>query len=265
MSSWQKYPWIALVAARSNLAYWGDVASRFIFLGVVLYIFLRLWQVTYAQMGAAELGGFTLAQMLWYLVITESITLSGPRVAQAVDEDVRTGVLSVQLVRPMSYPLFRLSTTMGERLVRFVMNLLVGSVVALVFVGPIKLEGAGCLIFLLSVPAAFILDFLTNFSIGLGAFWLEDTSGLLLIYSRLTMILGGMLLPLELFPDWLQPVLKALPFSSVIYGPAHLLVHPDWSAWADLAIRQLSFILVLSLFVAFLYRTALKRVFSNGG
>ena len=67
-----------------------------------------------------------------------------------------------------------------------------------------------------------ILDFQGMFLIGLGAFWLEDTSGLLLIYSRVTMILGGMLIPLELFPESWQPVLRVLPFSSMVYGPARL-------------------------------------------
>ncbi len=114
----RKYAWIGLTSARSNLAYLGEVATRVIFLGVILYIFLQLWRATYAQTGATQLGGLTLAQMLWYLAMTESIILSGPRVAQEVDQDVRTGALSIQLIRPLSYPLYRLWNTLGERLTR---------------------------------------------------------------------------------------------------------------------------------------------------
>src|SRR5215211_2913837 len=135
MMSIRKYTWIGLTAARSNLAYLGEVATRTVFLAVILYIFLQLWRVTYTETGAARLGGLTLAQMLWYLSMTEAITLSAPRVAQEVDQDVRTGALAVQLIRPLSYPLYRLWTTLGERVVRFLMNLAVGATIALLLVG----------------------------------------------------------------------------------------------------------------------------------
>jgi viologen exporter family transport system permease protein len=261
----RKYTWIGLTSARSNLAYLGEVVTRVIFLGVILYIFLRLWQVTYGETGAERLGGLTLAQMLWYLAMTESIILSGPRVAQEVDQDVRTGALAIQLVRPLSYPLYRMWTTLGERLVRFLLNAAVGILIVLAFVGSIPMTPGGLALFALALPLAFVLDFLASFLIGLGAFWLEDTSGLMLIYSRITMILGGMLIPLELFPDRLQPLLRALPFASIVYGPAHLFVQPDPDFLADLALRQAVAILVVALCVALVYRRALRRIHANGG
>jgi ABC-2 type transport system permease protein len=265
MLALRKYTWIGLTAARSNLAYMGEVATRTLFLGVILYIFLQLWRVTYSETGVARLGGLTLAQMLWYLSMTEAITLSAPRVAQEVDQDVRVGALAVQLIRPLDYPLARLWTALGERLVRFALNAAVGAAIALVFVGPIGFTPAGLLLFALALPPAFVLDFLGNFLIGLAAFWLEDTSGLSLIYSRVTMILGGMLIPLELFPEAMQPILRALPFAGIVYGPARMFVHPEPAFLADLALRQGIAIGVFAIVVALVYRVALGRIYSNGG
>jgi ABC-2 type transport system permease protein len=261
----RKYTWIGLTSARSNIAYLGEVVTRTIFLGVVLYIFMQLWRVTYAQTGAERLGALTLPQMLWYLAMTESITLSGPRVAQDIDQDVRTGALAVQLIRPLSYPLYRLWTTLGERLVRFLLNSVVGALIALLFVGAIPFTLGGLLIFAPALLLAFVLDFLGHFLIGLAAFWLEDTSGLFLIYSRITMILGGMLLPLELFPVSWQPLLKALPFASIVYGPSHLFVQPDLAFLGDLVLRQGIAILIYTGCVMLVYRAALKRIHANGG
>ncbi|HET9223310.1 MAG TPA: ABC-2 family transporter protein [Roseiflexaceae bacterium] len=261
----RKYTWVGLTSARSNIAYLGEVATRAIFLGVILYIFLQLWRATYAQTGAQQLGGFTLTEMLWYLAATEAITLSGPRVAQEVDQDVRTGALAVQLIRPLSYPLYRLWTTLGERLVRFLLNMVVGAAIAFVFVGPIPLSLAGLSLFVPALLLAFILDFLGHFLVGLGAFWLEDTSGLMLIYSRVTMILGGMLLPIELFPVAWQPLLRALPFAGMVYGPARLFVQPDAALLAGLALQQSVWIVVFALAVGVVYRVALKRIHANGG
>lgn len=265
MMNWSKYPAIALVSARSNMAYLSDVASRFIFLGIVLYIFTCLWRATFAATQASSLGGLSLPQMLWYLVITESIVMSGPRVSQVVDDDVRTGSLSVQLIRPISYPIYKLWATLGERAVRFALNLFVGSMVILVLVGPPAISPLGLVAFALAIPLAFVLDFLCNFLIGLGAFWLEDTSGFLLLYSRITMILGGMLLPLELMPNFLRPLLKALPFSSIVYGPAHVLVLPSVTDLLELLARQGIAVAVMSLIVCAVYKSALRRVFANGG
>ncbi|MBU7582907.1 MAG: ABC-2 family transporter protein [Nostoc sp. TH1S01] len=265
MNNITKYIWIAWTSARSNLAYITEVASRAVFLFVILYIFLQLWRVTYAETNAQQLGDFTLAQMLWYLGITESIVLSAPTIAQEVDEDVRTGALAVQLIRPLSYPLYRLWTSLGERTVRFGLNLTVSIALALLFVGFIPLNLSGILLFLLSLPLAFVLDFLATFLVGLGAFWLENTTGLLLIYSRINMILGGMLIPLDLFPEQWQAILRNLPFASIIYGPARLFVQPDLSFAGQLLIRQVLAIGVLSLLVAFVYSTAVKRIHANGG
>ncbi|MBE9002339.1 ABC-2 family transporter protein [Nostoc sp. LEGE 12447] len=260
-----KYIWIGWTSARSNLAYLGEVASRGVFLFVILYIFLQLWRVTYAETNAKELGNLSLTQMLWYLGITESIVLSAPIIAQEVDEDVRTGTLAVQLIRPLSYPLYRLWTTLGERAVRFGLNLTVSIVIALLFVGLIPLSLPGIFLFLLSLPLAFVLDFLATFLVGLGAFWLENTTGLMLIYSRITMILGGMLIPLDLFPEQWQPVLKNLPFASIVYGPARLFVQPDLVFAGELLLRQAVAIGVLSLLVAWVYSTAVQRIHANGG
>jgi len=260
-----KYLFVAKTSARSNLAYFGDVIGRVIFLGVILYVFLRLWQVTFAETGAGRLGGLTLAEMLWYLTITESISLSAPRIAQAVDSDVREGLIAVQLVRPMNYPLYCLSRTMGERAVRFLMNLCVGIVLASIFVGPLKMSVATAAVFMFALPLAFVLDFLGSFLIGLSAFWLEDTTGLYLLYSRMTMILGGMLIPIELFPDQWQRVVRSLPFSAMVYGPAHLFVSPSWSGLGELLLRQIIAVAVFATIVAFVYHKAQRRIFANGG
>ena len=265
MTAIGKYAFVGVTAARSNLAYAGEVAARVIFLGVVLYIFLQLWRTTFAETGAERLGGLTLAQMLWYLAVTEAITLSAPAVAPEIDQDVRTGALGVHLLRPLSYPLYRLWTAMGERAVRFSLNMAVGALLALVLVGPVPLTPSGLALFALSLPLAFVLDFLGYLVIGLCAFWMENTSGLVILYSRTTMILGGMLFPIDLFPDWLQGVLWYLPFPAVLYGPARMFVAPGAWDLAGVLARQAAGVAVYSLAAAAVYAAAVRRVYAHGG
>ena len=69
----------------------------------------------------------------------------------------------------------------------------VGSVIAMLLTGPIAFSISGLAMFILVLPMAFILDFLGALLVGLCAFWLESTQGIALIYSRLMMLLGGLL------------------------------------------------------------------------
>ncbi|MFX6435377.1 hypothetical protein ABTG69_19530, partial [Acinetobacter baumannii] len=90
-------------------------------------------------------------------------------------------------------------------------------------------------------------------------------SGLFLIYSRGTMLIGGALLPIELYPDAIQPLLKMLPFANVAYAPAQLFVNPSLTDLVLVLSRQLFGVALLGSAVYLVYRVAQKRVFVNGG
>jgi len=265
MESAARYFWIARTAARSNLAYAGEVIYRCSFLAIILYIFMRLWTVVYAGAEEDRVGGLTLPQMLWYLVITEAIYLSAPRVASEVDEDVRTGRLAVHLIRPLSYAGGHLSRAMGDRVVRFAINLAVGAVIALVLVGPIPLRWSGIVMFLAVLPAAFLLDFLGMFLIGLCAFWLESTSGLAIIYTRTVMMFGGMFLPLSIYPAALQPILRVLPFASMLSAPGTMFVNPSLTLLKESIVIQGVAVAIFAGMVGIVQSIALRRLFANGG
>lgn len=260
-----RYFWIAYTAARSNLAYASELIFRCSFLTIILYIFMRLWKSVYAGAGEDRIGGLTLPQMLWYLVITEAIYMSAPRVAAEVDDDVRTGRLAVHLIRPLSYAGGHLSRAMGDRVVRFAINLTVGSVLALFLVGPIPLRASGVVMFLATLPAAFLLDFLGMFLIGLCAFWLESTSGLALIYTRTVMMFGGMFLPLAIYPAMLQPILRVLPFASMLSAPGVMFVNPSLLLMKESIVIQGAAVVVFAVMVGIVQFIAMRRLFANGG
>jgi ABC-2 type transport system permease protein len=264
--SWLKKYWaIAWISAKSNLAYVGEVGSRMLFLTTILYIFMALWKTTFANAGTNNFAGYTLNEIIWYLAFAECVMMSSPRVTPLIDEDVRTGSIAVQLVRPLSYPLYRLASNFGEQVVRFAVTAVAAGAIALFYAGVPEDFGTGLLFATLVLPVAFVLDFLGYLLVGLGAFWFEDTTGLALIYSRLTMIAGGMLMPLELFPDHFQVVLRSLPFAYIVNGPARLFVHPDASALTMVLLNQLVWIAILTLAVALVFKKALRRIALNGG
>jgi len=261
-----KYGAVFELTLRGQLVYAGEMALRTTFLVIILYVFLQLWRATFAAEGSHTIAGFTVAQMIWYLAITEAITTSRGRVSAAIDGEVRSGEIAYRLVRPYGYAGYHLAQHAGERSLRFALNLAVGSALALLYVGPVPLAWHRVAVGVVVALVGVLIDFLASFSIGLLAFWIEDTSSVQLIYSRMLMLLGGMLLPLEIFPEPLRSVAAALPFSTMLYGPAKLALGGGDAARAlDLLARQAVSLVAIGAATWLLYRAAQRRVNVNGG
>jgi ABC-2 type transport system permease protein len=264
-SRFAKYGAVLRTSVANNLAYWNEVLLRCIFLVLVVFIFVQLWHLTYSVLGTTTVGGFTIAQMVWYFAFAEAIVLSTPQVRGKIDNEVKTGGLAYQLNKPYHYVLYLGAEAAGERLVRFSLNMVVGIALALLFVGPIPFSLAGLAGAALLVVGAFVLDFMMLVLVGLLAFWVEDTSSFNLIYSRLVMLLGGMMIPLNVFPEPLASIARALPFSYLIYGPSRMWVSPSPDFFVEMALKLLIALLVAGTVLALAYRAGLKNVTVNGG
>ena len=55
-------------------------------------------------------------------------------------------------------------------------------------------------------------------AIGCAAFWLQDASPVYWIWQKFNFVLGGLILPLSLYPEWLQKVAYLSPFSALLNG-----------------------------------------------
>jgi ABC-2 type transport system permease protein len=263
--SLRKYIAVLQVSIASNLAYVGEVFFRALMLVVLVFILSQLWKTTFALRGARVLSGFSINDLVWYLVIAETIVLSMPSLTRRIDQEVRSGQLAYLLGRPCSYVLYNFAHYLGERMVRLCMNGLVGAVLALLVVGPPHFTWMGVLVWPLVLLLAVCIDFTAYFSIGLLAFWTEETQSFTLIFSRLTLVLGGVLAPLEIFPQPLRSIAQALPFSAILYGPSRTLVHFEWDRFVWLLVQQGIMVAIGSAILLTIYSVAIRRVNINGG
>jgi len=263
--SLQKYLAVMRVSIASNLAYMMEVFFRGLFLIVLIFVLGQLWKTTYSARGAKLLSGFSISDMIWYLAAAETIATSMPTLTRRIDQEVRSGQLAYLLGRPCSYIFYNFAQYMGERLVRFTINGIVAAGVALVFVGPPHLTWMGVVAWPPVTFLALCIDFVAYFSIGLLAFWTEDTNSFSFVFSRLTLVLGGVLAPLEIFPQPLRSIAQVLPFSAILYGPARTLVHFELYPFLGLLEQQLITIAVGCVILFAIYSVAIRRVSINGG
>lgn len=260
-----KYLAILRVSAANNLAYMMEVLFRALFLIVLIYIVGQLWKTTFAQHNSSLLAGFTVTDMVWYLAAAEIVATSMPALTRRIDQEVRSGELAYLLGRPCSYILYNYAHYLGERLIRLAINGVVAVAVALIFVGPPHLTWMGLAAWPLMVLLAISIEFICYFGIGLLAFWTENTQSFSFLFSRLTLVLGGVLAPIEIFPQPLRSIAQALPFSTILYGPARTLVHFEAVTTGWLIVQQLITLGVVGLVVVGLYTIATRRVSINGG
>ena len=248
------------------LMYDRDVLVRSIFMVVIMVVFVQLWTTTFAATGQVSVQGFSLRDMVWYLVITEVVALSTPRLAQTIDSDVRGGDVAYALSRPYSYPLYQLAAFWGETLPRLPVNALLGAIVAFVAVGPAPVTPLGVVACLILGAGAITLKAMFEVLIGLTAFWVEDTQPAEWIYNKFLITIGGLFLPLELFPVWLAAIARVLPFASIQYAPARAFVGgDDWSVLVSLGTIQLVWLLATGLILVGVFSQATRRLVAHGG
>src|SRR5690349_10913552 len=101
--SLQKYTAIMRVSIANNLAYVMEVFFRALLLVVLVFILGQLWKTTFSIRGVAVLDGFSISDMVWYLVVAETIALSLPQLTRRIDQEVRSGQLAYLLGRPCNY------------------------------------------------------------------------------------------------------------------------------------------------------------------
>jgi ABC-2 type transport system permease protein len=261
-----KYWAIFGVSLRNSFAYLVEALARIVFLGLILFILAQMWELIYGQGGGQRLAGYSLNEILWYLCLTEMFTTTRPAFHLDIDKEVRSGELAYVLGRPYNYMFYQFAVYLGARLVRMVISLVLAAAIIFVLAGPPPfLHPENIVGGLFLMLFAVVVDFLAVFILAIQSFWAEDTSAFVLIYTRVMMVLGGMLIPLDIFPEPLSSIAKALPFSYVLYLPARLTVKFDWGLFGEAVLKLSITTLVLGALALFILGKVERRMSTNGG
>jgi ABC-2 type transport system permease protein len=242
-----------------------DALGRAVFIILIMFIFVQLWTAVYESQSAEEIAGLTLADTIWYFLIAEMVELGKFRHDQRISEEVKDGSIAYTLSRPYNYLSYHFFNGLGETVIKMVLIFLLGLPIVLLNAGLPALTLQSLPAILLVLFLALALDFCMASSIGLLAFVTEDTFSFRLIYQKLMFILGGLLIPLDFLPMWLQRIARLLPFSQVTYAPAKLFVAFEWQLFLNTVALQLFWIAVMGLLLFLQYRWATRRLVVNGG
>jgi ABC-2 type transport system permease protein len=250
-----KYVAVGLVALRQRLSERSILIARASFHVLVLVIFARLW--------AAVLDDAR--QHIWYLAVAEWVLLSQPRLFAEIERDVRSGDVACALARPTSYLWVKLTEGAAEMLLAMLVLGLTGGAAAFVLAGGWPVDPVGLLAAVLLGLLGGTFWLLCSAAIGLCAFWLQDCLPLYWIWQKAAFLLGGLFLPLELYPGWLRTLALATPFSAMVNGPARMVFGLDPVLATLLAVKLLASIVIAWLVLDVIHERALRTLSLNGG
>jgi ABC-2 type transport system permease protein len=260
----KKYLAIIKINLLNSLAYPAELFTRSGMVVIFMLVFFQLWHVTYTATGTAIINGLTLRDTMWYLLLAETLELGRPRLSRLIAQQVKDGSIAYLLNKPYDFMIFQLSLGLGESLPRMGLLFVLGGLLVWSMAGsPPPL--AGWLPALFALIFAWLLHYCVNVLIGLAAFVAEEVTPFEWIYQKLVFILGGMLIPLDFYPVWLQNVSKSLPFAYMMYGPARLFVQFDPKLFLQIIVGQIIWVTILGGIMVFAFSRGVQRLAINGG
>jgi ABC-2 type transport system permease protein len=188
---------------------------------LVISVLAGLWRAA-ADGNGGQIAGYSAVALTWYIATSEAATVAiNIRMIDDIGRDIGSGAVAVELLRPASVLGVRLATELGIALPKLLGCAAMGALVATVAAGGPPDPSA----LALAVPSLFLAiacNIAAQHAFAAIAFWIRDSGTTWFLYQKFVFVVGGMLIPLEVLPHWLQRVAAVLPFRAMSYIPARL-------------------------------------------
>ena len=269
-------PYLAIVAARFQMLLQYRAAA---FAGFVTQLFWGLIKVMvfvafFASTTAAQ--PMSLSQVLVYIWLGQALLALLPwNVDQEIAGHVRSGAVAYELLRPLNLYGFWFARTLAFRaaptLLRMVPMVLFAYLgLPLIGLGewalPLPADGAAAGLFALSLAATLVLSTAITMVLHVALMWTISGEGFNRLMPGLVPLFSGLVVPLPLFPDWLQPLLFWQPFKGLADVPFR--IYSGHIAAGDALVEialQAGWCAAIVAFGVWLLKLAGRRVVVQGG
>lgn len=186
-------------------------------------LFVLIFWIAVIKDNGNVLGSWNLSSITTYYLL---LIIAGSFIIAHIEEDVaikdiREGQLVTHIIKPMSYFWMKFLSELGWRIMQGFFGVLIFIIFYIFFQRFVSLPNTFSEIIFsaLIIILAFLISFTFKMIIGITAFWFIDFWGLQQITEVIIVILAGFIMPIELFPSWLENLSKITPFPYMIYYP----------------------------------------------
>lgn len=176
--------------------------------------------------GGDVIGGRSAEEMvtyyLWATLLSQFVVC---HLMWDIAFEIREGIFSVYLLRPMSVVWAQLSRNVGWRVVKVLLFTPILAAFVLIYrayLGDVDIHAG--LPFWVSLLLAHFLSFFVAWTIALGSLWTTEFVSIFRLYYFPEMFLSGRLVPIETMPVWAQSVAAVAPFKYTVAFPVSVLM-----------------------------------------
>lgn len=267
MGTIRAYLEFSRIAFKRKAAYRFDVWTQVLANLLFLFMWLFIWQGLYK--GRLEVGGVSFHTMLSYVLVSQMLQglHSAGTPLWEIQEQVRTGNIALEMIRPYHYPSRLLFSDLGSMLFYFLTAILPLYLVLIFIFQPITPQALlTWLVFLLSALLGYLIRYNLVLIFGLFSFWLIETGGVEDIFYFSISLFSGSLVPLWFFPSWLGKLAKLLPFPGIYFIPNSIFVGDlRGSDIVPALFLQLSWVVITYLLMIFVWKKATRKIVIQGG
>lgn len=187
---------------------------------------LMMMFIWLALVGNGTIVGYSKSDFAaYYLAVILVRRITNCWIVQDIDDLIRTGELSIYLLKPVSLVHHLFAKVLASRVMASA-TVVVPVVLAFIVIPAIsiKVNGLNMLMFGLICIVGLFFQFVIQYLIGATAFWITQAQGIGTAAMFVISLLGGYVAPLPLFPPEVRAVLHWLPFQSTIGLPVEILI-----------------------------------------
>lgn len=231
---------------------------------VMPLIMLAVW---FSLSEGGPIAGYTQNDFVsYYLLLTLIRQLTNVWVIWELAYEIRHGDLGIKLLQPINPLHGYMATHLADKGFRFIVMLPLALIAWWIF--PTIHYDLNLITFGLMILAAivsFLIRFLTQYILGLLAFWISESTTLNDIVFGLSMLLGGIVAPITLFPPEVSAIANYLPFRFMMGFPVEIAMGRLSSSELVTATLTMFFWFALVLVVYFwIWRKGIKQFSAYG-
>lgn len=238
------------------------IALATIYVGLIV-VLSGLYRMTpFETLGGADRLNYT--TVVWYMTLTELVAIAVWTQYREVREEILSHQIASRFILPLSYTRLKFGEWLGRTCRSMMEFALLGSIVAWLLTGEFVLVPSALPGLAISLLLSVIIFNNIHLIVGLLEVWGPHSRPGFLIVQKLLFLLGGLLIPLDIYPVWLQKLAWATPFPAILYGPASFAFGKSGGETLFLLGIQLFWILASLGAALMLFRAARNKIGRDG-
>ena len=234
-------PYVAILSASARLLLQYRAAALAGIVTQLFFGFVMVQAYTAFYEAAAQVPPMALAEVIGYVWLGQAMLGMFPwNVDPEIRGQIRTGGVVYEFLRPVDLYCLWYARAIARRTAPTVLRAVPMFIIATTFLGLPLPAGSGALFaWLAATLCALILSAAITTLLSITLMWTVSGDGAMMLVVAVLVFFSGQVVPLPLYPEWLQPVVQALPFRGLIDIPFRLyLGHiPATEAPALLAVQ----------------------------